>query len=227
VLHAADPSGLVPERAVHNDLGLAHRLGRGFRWQAGLFDRRERDVLRAPQPGAPVTNGLAGHARGVELLLERRCATGLSGWAAYSYGLSRQTDVERNEEFWSDFDQRHAVNLSARYAFSNRAMASVTFRSGSNFPLPGYFTERDGRLYVGEVRNAIRLPLYARLDVRAQKTFTRGTRRFTIFGEVLNVLDRTNIGSAQGFYRPGSGEAVGFTEALFPRLPSAGLRIDF
>jgi hypothetical protein len=32
---------------------------------------------------------------------------------------------------------------------------------------------------------------------------------------------------ADGFVQRGSGEAIGFTEPLFPRLPSAGVRIEF
>ena len=51
--------------------------------------------------------------------------------------------------------------------------------------------------------------------------------RITLFVEVLNALNRTNLTAANGFIRRGTGEAVGYTEPLLPRLPSAGIRIDF
>ncbi len=233
---------LEPERAAHADAGIAQQPAPGIRWQVSLFNRREQDVLRAPGlfarswpidgPGAEAEdvryrNALRGTARGVEVSIERRRGSGLSGWAAYSYGWSRQTDVERRETFWSDFDQRHALNLSARYAFTPQTSAGITFRGGSSFPIPGYLTARDGALYAGTQRNGVRLPAYARLDARAQHSLSYCSRRLTLYVEVLNVLDRANAGLAEGSFAPATGQALGFTEQMFPRLPSAGIRIDF
>jgi hypothetical protein len=233
---------LEPERAAHADVSISQQPAPGIRWQVSVFNRRERDVLRAPglfartwsiegqgleAEAARYQNALTGTARGVEVLVERRRETGLSGWAAYSYGWSRQTDAERRETFWSDFDQRHAVNVSARYAFTGRTSAGVTFRGGSSFPIPGYLTATDGVLYAGTRRNDVRLPAYARLDARAQHTLAHGARRLTLYVEVLNVLDRANVGLAEGHFIPSTGQAVGFTEKMFPRLPTAGIRIDF
>ena len=106
-------------------------------------------------------------------------------------------------------------------------MLSVKFRGGTNFPIPGYFMARDGALFGGDRRNDVRLPVYARLDGRTSHTFAHARRRLTVFVEVLNVLDRRNLGVADGFFRPGTVEATGFTRALFPRVPSAGLIIQF
>lgn len=102
---------LTPERAVHADLGIEQVFGNS-RWQLTFYDREERDVLRRdfdefqlvvfsdgsflvqhPGEGGPVRwfNRLDGHARGVELLVQRRSTSGLSGWLAYSYGVNRYT----------------------------------------------------------------------------------------------------------------------------------------
>ena len=43
----------------------------------------------------------------------------------------------------------------------------------------------------------------------------------------MNALNRTNLGAATGVVRRDTGEAVGFTERLFPRLLTAGLRVEF
>ncbi len=230
-----------PEQATHVDVGIGQRLTPSVRWQATCFARRERDVLREPDqtawlvspPGiesssADQFNGrLRGTAQGVELRVERQSPTGLSGWAAYSYGRTRYTDPSRHELFWGDFDQRHAVNLAAVYRLSDRSVLAATFRSGSNVPIPGYLVERDDGLFLGDHPNDVRLPRYARLDVRASRTFRAAGRRATLFVDVANVLNRTNTGLANGIVRPETGEAIGFTKTLLPRLPTAGLTVEF
>jgi hypothetical protein len=52
-------------------------------------------------------------------------------------------------------------------------------------------------------------------------------RRLTVFAEILNVLNRTNVGLADGFIDRRTGRAFGFTEPLIQRLPSAGIQIEF
>jgi hypothetical protein len=78
-----------------------------------------------------------------------------------------------------------------------------------------------------ERRNDVRLPYYARLDLRAQRTFRSTEGRITLFGEVLNLLNRDNQAPAAGVIRPRSLEAVGFGRELMPRRSSAGILISF
>ena len=183
-------------------------------------------LVEAPADGV-YANVLRGSARGVELLVDRQVPLGLSGWAAYSYGKTRHTDIERHETFWADLDQRHAMNVAGVYAISHRTSVGATFRAGSNFPIPAHLAARDGRLFAGSSRNQVRLPVYARLDVRADRAFEYLGRRLTLFGEMLNVFDRQNVGLANGSIRPLTGEAVGFTERLFPRRVALGLLVEF
>ncbi len=218
---------LVAERATHVDVGLSRRLQRELRWQTTFYVRRERDVLRPPQgQGETWQNALTGSATGVEMLLERHRERGLAGWIAYSFGKSRYTDRSSAETFWADFDQRHAINAHGAYRLSDRSSVSLTFRSGSNFPIPAHLESRDGVLFAGGHRNEVRLRPYARLDARGQRAFHVAGRRVTLFGEVLNVLNRTNVGLGNGRITP-VGEAIGFTERLMPRLPSAGIVVEF
>jgi hypothetical protein len=240
-LGGAGAPGIRPERETMFDVGVGQRIGASLRWQATLFRREERDILREPDVNPRLVDGvltdlstpgryenaLSGSSRGVELLLERRSGGRFSGWLAYSYGRTRLTDTARGETFWADFDQRHGVNASGLYRLSDRTRVSVKFRGGTNFPIPGYLAARDGGLVAGAQRNMLRLPAYARFDVRASRTFDYGGRRLTIFAEVLNVLNRRNVGIADGFIRRGTGEAAGFTRTLFPRVPSAGILIEF
>jgi hypothetical protein len=228
--HLTGPIGgsrLATERATHVDVGLVRRLHGDYRWRTTVYVRRERDVLRPPQ-GADERwqNALSGSSEGVEVLLERHRPTGLAGWIAYSFGKSRYTDVARAETFWADFDQRHAINVHGVYRLSARSSVLLTFRSGTNFPIPAYLDTHGGILVAGNRRNEVRLRPYARLDARAQRSFGVAGRRVTLFAEVLNVLNRSNVGLANGHITH-SGQAVGFTERLMPRLPSAGILVEF
>jgi hypothetical protein len=239
---AAGPDAVVrlaPERARYFDLSLSRQITSSVRVQGTIFDRLERDVLRArdtrprvvdgvlvePLAITPYRNGLRGRSRGAEIVLERAGDTGLAGTIAYSFGRTHHTDAATGERFWADFDQRHAVNLFASYRFS-RSSVSAAFRTGSNFPIVGYFTVRDGALVAGDRPNVVRRPPYARLDLQGSRTFAIGERSLTLVVELLNALNRTNLGPAPGVIRD-NGEAVGFTERLLPRFVTAGLRIAF
>jgi hypothetical protein len=233
---ATDPRA---ERARYVDVGLELQLTGSIRWQATVFLRREDDILREPDlrpravgdlvipPERRYANALRGAAHGVELLLDRRSPTGLSGWAAYSYGKTRYDDVERGEQFWGDFDQRHALTLFGRARLSPRTSVGATFRAGSNFPIPGYLLARDGGLFIGAERNRLRLPAYARLDVRGDRRFDYFRRHLTVFAEMLNVLNRANAGLAGGSVDTITGEATGLTDSLLGRRASVGVLIEF
>jgi hypothetical protein len=224
-----------PAQATHIDVSIERELGGSLRWQVSLFSRRERDVrdpgraLRPdydqPDPSLPVA--LRGTSHGLEVVVDRRSGDLLSGWVGYSYGRSRYSpNTGRHETFWADFDRRHAVTVAGRYRLSPSTGIAATFRAGTGFPLPGYFESRDSGLFVGPERNRVRLPVHARLDVRADRSFDWLGRRVTLVGEVLNVLDRQNIGLGNGTIGP-AGEARGWTEVLLGRRPSIGLVIDF
>ena len=240
VLGAAGSPEFRPERARHLDAAIEQRVTKSFRWQATVFSRKENDILRdpsihpklvgevivLPDPGQ-YANNLHGSSHGIELLADRRSATGLSGWAAYSYGKTRYSDAARHETFWADFDQRHAFNLFGVFRFSDRTSVGATFRVGSHFPIPGYLARRDGGLFLADHRNRVRLPAHARLDLRADRAFEYFGRRLSCFAEVLNVLNRANAGLANGSVNPSTGEAVGFTDTLLRRSVSAGVLIEF
>jgi len=234
-------SSLDVARSVHTDIGVEGFLRGALHWQVTAYNRQDADWLRLPgiEPRVagtlfvPVStttrwlNALDGHARGVEWVLERRNARGISGWVSYALGFSCYTDTVSGERFWGDFDQRHTVNAFATYRLSDRTSASARFRTGSNTPAPGYWAERDGQYFVTTERNELRTPGYARLDMRANRTFTRRQGRLTLYVELLNVLGRRN----QRFVLPGVNrrtlQAGDPFESMLPFVPSAGLLIEF
>jgi len=113
------------ERARQVDLGVEQRIGAATRWQVTFYDRQEDGFFRRPGSETRLVNGrvvrgttaapyratLAGFARGVEVLVQRKSPNGLAGWISYSYGRNRYTDRSSGESFWGDLDQRHTLNV--------------------------------------------------------------------------------------------------------------------
>jgi hypothetical protein len=75
-------------------------------------------------------------------------------------------------------------------------------------------------------RNTLRLPAYARLDVRGDRTLTWGGRRITVFVEVANLLNHPNLRNVPYSVDP-RGWVLGGTDSLLPILPSVGFAIEF
>jgi hypothetical protein len=242
VLGVSGGTGLLPERAEQYDLGVERRVGRSFRMSVTLYDRQERDMLRRPGGETRVVGGrvvrgsaatkyenrLEGFARGVELMAQRSVpGRGVSGWFSYAFGRNRYHDTVSGETYWGDSDQRHTMNAYALYRHSDRASFVAKLRIGSNFPIPGYYASRDGAYFVTDVRNTERLPLYSRLDLRANRTYNWSRRRLTLFAEVINVLNRDNV----RFIPPGinvtTRTATKPFDSMLPIIPSMGILIEF
>jgi hypothetical protein len=241
VIGAWGTPDLPAARATSVDVGVEQAIGPSARLQVTVYDREEEDFLRRPGveprlvdgrfvPGSSTArfeNRVEGSTRGIEMMLQRLDANGFSGWISYSYGRNRYRDTVSGERYWGDLDQRHTINLYGLYRLSPRLSVSGKLRMGSNFPAPGYYTESDGRFYVGETKNDVRLPSFARLDLRLNRTFTWSTRRLTLFAEVINVLNRENVRYHPPSIDPRTFEARRLFESLLPVVPSAGLLFEF
>ncbi|MEO8680173.1 MAG: TonB-dependent receptor [Vicinamibacterales bacterium] len=242
VIPGGTPPPVGPEAATMFDAGVERRIRESWRLSVTGYYRRDRDGLRFENSDVrlaadrsrlllatvPVwANALTGDARGAEVTLDRRVTNGVSGWISYAYGHAQMDDARTQETFAADYDQRHMVNAYAIYRTSNKLGLSARFRYGSNFPIQGYFQEIDGAYYVGTEKNTVRLPVYARLDLRADWAFTYRKRRLTLFVEVLNTLNHRNMGPADYGLNLATGLVNGLVEKGFPFLPSAGVLIEF
>jgi hypothetical protein len=230
-----------PMRAEHYDVGIEHRLTASTRWQVALYHREEEGFFRRPLAehrlakgtlvrgvrSAPFEQSLEGYARGVEFLVQRKSASGLSGWLSYAYGHHRYTDVVRHESFYSDNDQRHAFNIYGIYRMSERFSLSAKARFGSNTPAPGYFREVDGSYTLSTQRNEVRLPSYSRVDLRANRTFNWSARRLTLFAEVINVFNRDNVRFIPPSVSSSTLRVSRMFEQMAPLLPSVGVLFEF
>jgi hypothetical protein len=219
--HQLSPGHGRPERARYTDFSVERAIVEGVALQASVYHRAERDIVDSLHENRLLDGG----ARGVELALAVQSPRGITGSIAYAYGRSRYTDRTTGTSFDGDFDQPHALNTFIAYQLGLTTV-SAAFRSGSNFPIVGYFNSRNDMLMAGDIRNAYRRPVYARVDVQASRTFPIAGREMTLVGEVLNLVNRTNFGPANGFISA-DGAALGYSETLMPRFVSAALRITF
>ena len=87
--------------------------------------------------------------------------------------------------------------------------------------MTGYWKARGTQYFLGETRNILRVPPYSRLDMRVNRTFTWQEKRLTLFVEVLNVYNRTNLREASAGINSRTFEAFGLFvngyEKLVPR----------
>jgi hypothetical protein len=93
--------------------------------------------------------------------------------------------------------------------------------------MPGYYQEVGNGYTLATERNQVRLPLYSRLDIRADRAFTLRGSRLTLFVEVLNLTNQPNVGPGDPDINIVTGRVQGLVDELFPLLPSAGLIIEF
>ena len=98
---------------------------------------------------------------------------------------------------------------------------------GSNFPIPGYYARQGETYFVSDRRNDLRLPSYARLDLRANRTFNWSRKRLTLFAEVLNVLNRENVRFNPPRVTTSTRQVTRLFDSLVPIVPSAGMLFEF
>jgi outer membrane receptor protein involved in Fe transport len=238
-------ANLKAERATHYTIQAEQLLNDKTRVRVEAYDREDRNGIysadseyrlvngvtagpgvRIPLDAIHLQNDLRGYARGVEVFLERRSVNKLSGWISYGYGVARYRDAATNLSFDGDFDQRHTFNVYTTYRVRPTLNVSTKFRYGSNFPAAGFLLVNGESASLSDQRNQSRIPAYRRLDLRTNKAFNFDRWKLTLYAEVLNVLGRKNLRyeiSVDTVNRRLSFD----TATMFPRLPIAGLRVEF
>ncbi len=227
---------LKSEHATHYSASIERLLGSRARIFAEVYDREEQKLffnfnepLLAFNPALSpfFENSLSGHARGVELMLQRRSANKLGGWVSYSYSQTRLTERRSGLIFPSDYDQRHTLNVYGNYRFAETWNFSSEWRYGSGQPIPGFYGHDAAGYFLTTQRNQVRVPYYSRVDVRLSKAFLFKKAKLTVTGEVLNLLNRENVRFVGFDFFNLNGRAFGNFDRILPILPSAGVVIEF
>jgi hypothetical protein len=229
---------LLPMRSNQLLAAVEQRLGARSRIRAEYYDRMDRDLpfqplfdprlangrLVVPSASPRYLNSLRGYSRGFEVFLQRSSANAFTGWVSYAFGRTGLRDGVTANRFPADMDQRHTLNIYGGYRFRPTMNLSTKVSYGSGFPIPGYLTKTGGLYYITDVRNQLRTEPYLRTDVRVNKSWTKDKWKLTLFGEVINLTNRTNylFDSFNG-YNSRTFQASVTLDTMFPILPSAGI----
>jgi len=230
---------LPPNRSNQTIGAIEQRIGLRTRLRAEWYDRADRDLILQPlaiprmlAPGKyftpPLNPGytasLRGYSRGGQFFLQRSSANGFTGWVSYAYGRTNYHDAVVGNWFPSDYDQRHTINAYGGYRLKPTVNMSLRWSYGSAFPIPGYLSVINGVYFLSASRNQLRLPSYERTDLRINKVWTRDKWKLTLYGEVVNLTNRTNyVFDSLNGYNTKTGQISITTDKLFPILPSAGI----
>lgn len=229
---------LLPIRSNQWLAAIEQRLGPRTRLRAEYYDRVDRDLpfqplydprllnskLVTPPANPRYLNSLRGYARGVEIFLQRSSANRATGWVSYAFGRTGMRDGVTASHFPSEFDQRHTLNVYGGYRLKPTVNLSLKWSYGSAFPIPGYLQKIGAQYYLSNVRNQLRMPAYMRSDVRVNKSWTHDKWKLTLFGEVINVTNRTNyIFDSFDGYNAKTFQSFLTLDTMFPILPSAGI----
>jgi hypothetical protein len=230
--------GLLPIRSNHLLAAVEQRLGLRTRVRAEYYNRADRDLpfqplydprllngkLVVPPPGPRYLNSLRGYSRGFEVFVQRSSANRATGWVSYAFGRTGMRDGVTNNRFPSDYDQRHTLNVYGGYRLKPTVNLSAKVSYGSGFPIPGYLQQVGALYYLSNVRNQLRMQAYLRTDARVNKSWTKDKWKLTLFGEVINLTNRTNyLYDSFNGYNSKTLQALLTLDTMFPILPSAGI----
>ncbi len=183
------------------------------------------------------------YSRGVQVVLQRRSANGLSGWVGYTLAHARQREYSVllplsqfagepfsfNTPYYSTLqDQRHSLNIFATYRLTPTINLSGKALYGSGYPVPSGNFEQVGNTYYEVGINTVRLPAYLRLDLRCDKSWAFKRWKLTLYGEVLNLTNHDNrIYTYSTGVNPNTLQSTIQTEQELPVTPTAGLVFEF
>jgi hypothetical protein len=245
------PAGNLLERSDHFTVAIEQRLGESTRIRVQAFDRQNADLLglttgySLQAAGGPPCGSLVpprgvsptyerDFSRGVQFVLQRRSANRLSGWLGYTLATARAKFVEQISSgtpfgsFPTLQDQRHSLNAFGSYRRTPSVNLSGKLLYGSGYPVSSATLIQEGNTYQAVALNSVRLPAYARLDLRCDKSWAFDHWKLTLYGEILNLTNHDNR-----FYtyttgiNPNTGQTTIQTQQELPITPAAGLAFEF
>ena len=187
-----------------------------------------------------------GRAYGVEVLLRHEITRNFFGWISYTLSRAEQTvptvgnanfgpmgapmpgTAAGSTYFPTPFDQTHNLILIASYKLGRAWELGTRFRIVSGVPetpIVGAVYDSDYNTYrpVQGPTNSARRQTFHQLDLRAERTWTYDTWRFSVFLDVQNVYNAQNPELTIYDYRYQQSAPV----RGVPFLPILGLRGKF
>ena len=151
--------------------------------------------FESPFVGQLISGGSV-HAQGIDTVVSARLGQHLQAAANYSYWRVSQMGLDG---VWrrAQHELRNQARLELSYTRSGNWAASLRWRYVSGHPYTPFDPKasiKAGRAVFDLARiNALEYPPYHRLDVRVDKTLTRGRASTILYFEVDNLYDRDNL----------------------------------
>lgn len=203
---------LTPFRADHYVTGLTYVASNTLRLTVEAYRKQYRDypvALQFPSLSLasigdtfnlreilfPLTSAGRGRAQGIELFVEKKFSEKWFGQANIAFSRSRQAGLDGvlrpgSFDYPRVFNAVGGYRLTPKWELSAR-MAYLAGRPYTPFDERLSREQRRGIFDLNRV-NALRLPDYFRLDIRADRTFTVRDRPLLVFIGVQNVINRLN-----------------------------------
>lgn len=169
-----------------------------------------------------------GHAEGIEFTLTQKMSRDLYLLLNYTYSQSLREDISALEEYDSDYDSPHMLNMIATYRLGDWWEFGLIYRYATGLPYTPYDLstryQENGTWYCEEgPKNSERLPDYHRLDIRIDHRFIFSSWNFRIYLEIWNLTNNENITRYE--YSKDFSEKKPVT--LFSITPMLGLAVEF
>lgn len=234
------------QQAEHRLLAFDHALSRDLSLRVELYQKLFTDVMPRWEnllnpieilPELEADRVLVAperaRAQGVEIALRHDRGRRWSWWGSYAW--ARAEDDIDGEWVPRNWDQRHTVSFDVNFRPSARWNFNLGGVYHSGWPttavLAEWVTGPDGRpavrIYSGP-RNRERLDYYLRLDARASRDFRLRRGSFSVYFEIMNLLNRENLARPESFWlhsTPDGSLRVEYDqEAWVSIIPSLGVR---
>lgn len=232
-------TGIRPaEESEHAVLGVEHRFGDSGTLRIEVYDkdvtrlnRRFENILERvsliPEllPDRFEIDAASAIVRGIEIGIDG--SAGAFRWWG-NFARSRTEDRLPTGTFERGWDEEWSLKAGGEWEGADWTLsASAWLRSG--WPITG-LTLVNGEL-VAQSYNALRLPDFASLDLRANRVVPTRRGEFNWFIEVTNLLNHDNYCCLDYRYSPPSGaDPASLTleqDALLGIVPNIGLRWEF
>ncbi|HEY6880948.1 MAG TPA: TonB-dependent receptor [Polyangiales bacterium] len=191
---------LTPARGLHAVLGASAELPASITLDvSGFYKSLQALAVRTELSPARLAEQLVAQGRGTVVgasMSVQRSVRSL--FFSLGYTLSRSLRSDPNGKMRPfDFAQRHVFAGTIGFA-RGRFLASARLRAASGMPrtrvVGSYLDAKTGLAQpLFGAHNAVRLPAYVALDLHAEYTFALAESRLSLFADVLNATDRTNV----------------------------------
>jgi outer membrane cobalamin receptor len=205
--------GAIPFRADHYVTGFSYTASESLRISLEVYRKTYKDYPVATQFPTlslanlgdtfnvrdilfPLTSAGRGRAQGIELFAEKKFTAKWYGQANLSFSSSTQAGLDGVQRA-ATFDYPRIFNVTGGYRLNAKweFAARVSYLAGrpyTPFDLAASRAQQRGIFDLNQV-NAVRLPDYLRIDIRADRVFLVHGKQLRVFFGAQNVVDRQNI----------------------------------